>query len=201
MNVIGDIAGHYKTLLALIDKMPEGEVISLGDMVDRGPSSKQVVEWFMKNGKAILGNHEHMLIDYYDGHPKYGSVTWLYNGGTKTINSFEDKKPSDEILNWIKDLPLYLEIDDCLLSHSFVRDSLETNCDLDSNSSIIWNRREPERMQEYKMQIAGHNSQFGLKEWKDSEGVYAMCIDTSRAKVLTGLHLPTMKLYSQKYID
>ena len=41
-NVIADIAGEYQTLLALLKKMTDDEVISLGDMVDRGADSAKV---------------------------------------------------------------------------------------------------------------------------------------------------------------
>lgn len=34
MNIIGDIAGNYKTLQALLKQMPKGDFISLGDMID-----------------------------------------------------------------------------------------------------------------------------------------------------------------------
>ena len=46
--------------------MPEGETISVGDMIDRGPNSKEVVEYFMDptiNSSAIFGNHEHLMVD------------------------------------------------------------------------------------------------------------------------------------------
>lgn len=66
MIIIGDIAGHFKSLEALVAKLPANkELLSLGDMVDRGPDSRKVVDFF-KNHKALLGNHEHMLLDAYD---------------------------------------------------------------------------------------------------------------------------------------
>ena len=64
VNIISDIAGNYKTLMALLEKMPQDEeIISVGDMVDRGPRSKEVIEFFMnnENATAIMGNHEHMM--------------------------------------------------------------------------------------------------------------------------------------------
>jgi hypothetical protein len=36
---------------------------------------------------------------------------------------------------------------------------------------------------------------------KDKYPIYAICVDTSGGKILTGLHLPTMVLYQQNYID
>jgi hypothetical protein len=63
-NIIGDIAGNYKTLMALLKKMPDDEVVSVGDMIDRSSGSADVIRWFMKHGKAIYGNHEDMMLDF-----------------------------------------------------------------------------------------------------------------------------------------
>ena len=212
MNVVSDIAGNFKTLMALIKKMPDDEVLSVGDMVDRGPRSKEVVDWFMKNGKAILGNHEHMMLDFYlHDQSFYGQGLWQYNGGGKTQISYGMKTPTEH-LDWLKTLPLYVEVENCLVAHSFVYSSpyysLKESCKLGTTSrspeldrSIIWNRHDPVRLDEYDMQIAGHNSQFGLKHFSDQFGEFAVGIDTSREKVLTGIHLPSMEIFQQEYID
>lgn len=215
VNIIADIAGQYKALIALTKKMPPGEFISLGDMVDRGPDSARVLEWFMKNGKAILGNHEHMMVDYCRSSGYYDRETWLWNGGTKTLESYDPfrERPArttvpDEVLNWIQKLPLYMEIDGCLISHSFIEPgmTLEESTKFGQNiydvgeSRIIWNRREPVRRPEYRLQICGHNSQWGLRRFSDEQGEFAICLDDSRHRVLTGLHLPTMEIFQQEYI-
>ena len=66
-NIIGDIAGRFDELMLLLAKMPEADkVILVGDMVDRGPKSKEVIEWAMNNPNviAIKGNHEDMMVDF-----------------------------------------------------------------------------------------------------------------------------------------
>jgi serine/threonine protein phosphatase 1 len=65
MNLIGDIQGKYRTLLALLKQMPDDDPVSVGDMIDRGPHSMEVLEFFRNHGKALLGNHEHMMLDYF----------------------------------------------------------------------------------------------------------------------------------------
>lgn len=212
-NIIGDIAGEYKTLMALLNKMPEGEVISVGDMVDRGPDSARVVDWFMRNGRAIMGNHEHMMIDNLTKGYFYSSDIWLYNGGEHTLRSYDYEVPED-VIEWLQNLPLFIEIGDTLISHAFLRPAavddevvLKENCELGASvmdkgeTTILWNRREPVRREKWKLQVCGHNSQFGLREWRDEEGMYAICLDDSRHKKLTGLHLETMTIYQQDYLD
>ena len=205
-NVIGDVAGNYLTLRALLKKMPPGEPISIGDQGDRGPRSKQVFEFFMNNGRAVLGNHCHMMISHYRKNHYYESGIWYYNGGSSTNNSFGGQVP-DQVINWVETLPKYLIIENCLISHAFVNPrftSVQEACDLDSSAytqqgedSIIWNRSKPCRRAEYSLQIAGHNSNFGLKWFED----FAIGIDTSRQKVLTGIHLPSKQIYQQEFID
>ncbi len=78
MIVFGDIAGNYLTfqkLLRIIEKklgksVPSEEeiVISLGDINDRGPKTKEMIQWFIDNAphaRGILGNHEHMMTEEY----------------------------------------------------------------------------------------------------------------------------------------
>ena len=85
MNLIGDIQGNYHTLRALLKQMPDEEPVSVGDMVDRGPRSKEVLEFFRLHGKALLGNHEHMMLDYFKGTEIYMPHIWLLNSGDATL--------------------------------------------------------------------------------------------------------------------
>ena len=45
MNLIGDIHGNYRTFRALLKQMPDEEPVSVGDMIDRGPRSREVLEF------------------------------------------------------------------------------------------------------------------------------------------------------------
>jgi hypothetical protein len=202
-NIIADISGNYAALLRLLAQMPDDETVSLGDMIDRGPDSRAVIEWFMRHGRAVLANHEHMMLDHCRGTGYYTPGTWEINGGDATLASFGGAIP-DEVLAWVERLPLYLEIAGCLVSHSFVHPgyTLEEVCDLGASSHdtrfdrcILWNRDPPKRLRQYRMQLAGHNSQFGLREFSDRKGVFALCLDDSRHDRLTGLHLPSMEIY------
>lgn len=127
--IISDIHGCYKTLLALIDKAklvyPNGELVFLGDLVDRGPMSKEVVEYAISNKiQTCLGNHEHMMVDYYKNQRRgersdYMEDIWLLNGGESTIKSFG--YVSDVIIAWMDRLPLCIvpkDYPNLLLSHT-----------------------------------------------------------------------------------
>jgi hypothetical protein len=224
-NIIGDVAGQYETLLALLDKMPKDATpVSVGDMCDRGPKSKEVLEFFKQNGLAVLGNHDHMMVDYCknNGGTVYRDGVWFWNGGAHTVESFFPGvgglnptygqlarerlyQENKELLDWVEKLPLYLELDGAFISHAIKRPdwSLELTCSITTqhlDDSIIWNRGGPRRMKD-KYQICGHNSQWGLKRFTDKDGQeFAICIDTSRTEVLTGIHWPSGVIYQQEYI-
>ncbi len=61
--VIGDIHGCFTELQELLDKAGVAEdvrIIALGDIVDRGPDSVQVLDFFCNNPTrlSLMGNHE-----------------------------------------------------------------------------------------------------------------------------------------------
>ncbi|HEU5393607.1 MAG TPA: metallophosphoesterase family protein, partial [Candidatus Methylomirabilis sp.] len=71
--VIGDVHGCLTPLQRLLDKIgpgPADELVFIGDYIDRGPQSREVVELVRELPGRItllIGNHEKMLLDYLDG--------------------------------------------------------------------------------------------------------------------------------------
>jgi serine/threonine protein phosphatase 1 len=61
--IIGDIHGCFDELCALFDRVAlsaDDVVVSVGDLVDRGPKPGEVVRWFQDRAGAVvlMGNHE-----------------------------------------------------------------------------------------------------------------------------------------------
>jgi serine/threonine protein phosphatase 1 len=130
--VIGDCHGCYKTLMALITKLPKDVPICItGDLVDRGPKSKEVVQYCIDNNiPVVMGNHENMMI----GGTYEDQDTWFINGGIATVQSYlkediditwmdytglqtlisyvKNTKTYKKHTEWMKKLPLYLEFPD-----------------------------------------------------------------------------------------
>src|SRR3546814_4769251 len=74
--VVGDIHGHFKLLTAALNNLdfnPElDRIFSVGDLIDRGPDSIDILKWLEKPWfHAVRGNHEQMLIDCISG---YGDI-------------------------------------------------------------------------------------------------------------------------------
>jgi len=101
---IGDLHGLYDPLKIVLNYIREeadqgvsvNKVIFLGDYIDCGPSSKEVIDLILQfrqdfDTVSLLGNHEQMLLSYYnraDDYSKVGEVWLLYNGGLQTVRSF-----------------------------------------------------------------------------------------------------------------
>ncbi len=123
--VIGDVHGHYDTLLRLFDAIAPNErdgVYFIGDLIDRGPNSSQVVDFVIKNKyHCLLGNHEQMLLDAVGrgGVSQQLLQSWLYTGGLATLESYHHHIPQEHI-DWMQGLPLYLDLGDVWLVHAGV---------------------------------------------------------------------------------
>src|SRR5262245_48099992 len=96
---IGDIHGEFGKFCHLLDNCTQSandrphRFITLGDYVDRGPDSAQVVDFLSKrqgrelqlpeDQKTLLclkGNHEDMLVGAFDGERDMWEC-WYGNGG------------------------------------------------------------------------------------------------------------------------
>ena len=60
--VIGDVHGHHDGLMTLLEALAPGSddrVYFLGDLIDRGPKSAQVLDFVQQSPyQTLLGNHE-----------------------------------------------------------------------------------------------------------------------------------------------
>jgi serine/threonine protein phosphatase 1 len=71
--VIADLHGRYDLLnlaLTRIEASAPGTVVFLGDYIDRGPASRQIIERLIAgpsvgwNWVTLKGNHEELLVTY-----------------------------------------------------------------------------------------------------------------------------------------
>ena len=82
--VVGDIHGMFPALrellaLARLDETCD-RLFSVGDLIDRGPRSREALEWLAKPWfHAVRGNHEQFLLDSDD--PSTRDLWIRHNGG------------------------------------------------------------------------------------------------------------------------
>lgn len=95
--VTGDIHGCVRTLEASVRKITKRHKISrwyfLGDIIDRGPYSRETVEYLINLDKDIpvrllLGNHEDLMLSYLYDDKRYPLSLWPQNGGGIAIKSY-----------------------------------------------------------------------------------------------------------------
>lgn len=136
---IGDVHGCHRalaTLLGIITVSAADTLVFVGDVVDRGPSTKQVVDELLSlrntcRVAVIMGNHEEMMRGAISGQGLFNA--WLDAGGQATLDSYGgsiENIPPDHIRLLVSAQPFY-ETD----TNIFVHASLETDVSLPNQTS------------------------------------------------------------------
>lgn len=99
--IVGDVHGCFDELEELLEAVklqPEDLLISVGDLVDRGPASLEVVRFFRErpNTLVLMGNHER----------KHARAVFSY---AQEIVRIQLGERYAEIVEWMKTLPYYYE--------------------------------------------------------------------------------------------
>jgi serine/threonine protein phosphatase 1 len=149
---IGDVHGCYDQLLVAVAKIKAHaktdsyRVFFLGDYVDRGPKSREVVnlvhglvtgkdtlgKWF-----ALRGNHEVMMLDALTGHDHLDN--WRLNGGDNTRESYRGREAEMmEHAGWLCSLPTMLPT----VHHCFVHAGVSVRYPLEEQPEdvLLWIR-------------------------------------------------------------
>lgn len=128
-DIIGDIHGCADELWQLLLKMgyqlegagdhlkishPEGrQLVFVGDLVDRGPKTDQVLQivmaaWQQGICLAVMGNHDDKLLRHLQGHK-----VQIAHGLQESLTQIEHFSPEakQKICDFLADLPSYLYLD------------------------------------------------------------------------------------------
>jgi len=203
--IIGDIHGCYAELQDLLAKAAltsDDQIISIGDMVDRGLDSASVIEFFRDtpNADSIMGNHERKHVRWFDDQVEPAASQIITR---KQIT--EDIYP--EVIGFMSDLPHYMDLPDALLVHGFyepgvpLEDQRETVIVGTLSGEDYLRKRFSwpwyERYDGEKPLIMGHRDyteKMQVLNYKDRVwGIDTRCVYGGS---LTGLLLPDFKLIS-----
>jgi serine/threonine protein phosphatase 1 len=161
----------------------------LGDAIDRGEKSIECLDFIMKtkNVHFLIGNHEQMMIDFYNKMDIWGN--WDNNGNEttkrqlKSLNTAERKK----IFAYIKKCPYYMTVNvngkQYFLSHAGL--NVFISLKNQPQSALIWSREDfytNEALEDY-ICIFGHTPTPFIYDsaecsvWFDKEYRDKICID------------------------
>lgn len=192
-NIVADIAGRHDELLELIAIMPPAaRLISVGDVIDRGPKSRQVVEFFMSNPQhtVLQGNHEAMCVEsyYYGQLDSRNAALWLCNGGEATLDSYNQLIPEFH-LQWMRTRPLWVMTPDLFISHAPVNHRQAVPGKYADAPEFTWNRLVWPQRYKGRINVYGHNATTEPTITRDAAGsITGICIDLSKSRRLCGLH-------------
>lgn len=230
MIVVGDIHGCFDTLMALIAKFPEGiPWCSVGDLVDRGPRNRKVVDYMRENKiPCVKGNHELLMYD----RDQEMRQCWMMNGGAQTGREYDtipapawvefpdSIKPQEHFVRdveaferdckYMRDLPLYLEYPEIvredgrhlLVSHTTIADFYEVK-DSIPHIKAVWQRKGVPKDIKGVFNIYGHTPVEKVVMREHYADIDTGCVFDGRygLKYLTALQFPEMIFYTQECID
>jgi serine/threonine protein phosphatase 1 len=183
--IIGDIHGclnALETVSYLADIQPEDTLITLGDVVDRGPDSKGVIDWLIARHEtgptiSLLGNHELLMMRARLS--ENNLIDWTRFGGRETLESYPghsiQKVPMSHWLfldEWCVD---YHEEENWLCVHAGAEPQLPLS--QQSELKLFWEKfiEAPKPHQSGKLLLCGHTAQ---KSGLPLLGNRTICLDT-----------------------
>ncbi|WP_082979844.1 metallophosphoesterase family protein [Labrys sp. WJW] len=170
---IGDIHGRLDLLEPLLTRIERRAsllpglrhiVVSVGDLIDRGPDSAGVIERLMNGVRGcelvvLLGNHEDALLGFLDDKPIgdawrsfFGADAFLQSYGIASRQNYKVEKTPDRLrqdmlaaippahLEFLRALPTSYSIGDYFFAHAGVRPGVPL--DEQDDRDLVWIREE-----------------------------------------------------------
>lgn len=171
LYIIGDVHGRYDLLCLLFDRISKHSatlppaksvhLILLGDLVDRGPASSQVIQFLhslrqkQANITILLGNHEELMLASLGGHGD-ALRAWLALGGDTTLHSYGVDLSDTSIkagtiiekaqaaipahhIEWMRQWPLSAQSGDYFFCHAGIRPGVSLK--RQTPSDLLWIRQ------------------------------------------------------------
>ncbi len=156
---------ELEELIAKLKITPRDKVYFVGDLINKGPQSYEVLTLVRakENFTSIKGNHEHEC---------------LKGGEDKIARVFQRSLPEDS-LKWLENLKHYIVNENFILVHggfdpriALEKNSLETLINVREINGLPWH----DYYLGEKMVIYGHWARQGLKVKKNSIGLDSGCV-------------------------
>ena len=221
--IIGDVHGCFNTLLELIKQFPNKEksqICFVGDVIDRGLFSCDVVELIMQNGyKMVMGNHERRLLsnkfEFLNNKVPFDRSWFFGNGGEATYRSYlgQSVEFKQRHVDFLESRPVYLEFKDyktqngehLVVSHSAVGNMWELRNDKYASEEFkrhLLSGRGDEMQVSGIFNVYGHTPVREVKLYKNSADIDTGCVFNEVGfDKLSALEFPSMKIYTQRNVE
>ena len=151
---MGDVHGQMEKMRAVLKRAGYragiDRLVLLGDYVDRGPCSREVLDFVIRltsdGAVALKGNHEEMMLSAMQGlaEGRYDPAhvkQWFANGGEATLRSYrDDRECLLKHLEFIKTLPVLHETGEYVFVHAGLRPGIPI--EKQKKEDLIWIREE-----------------------------------------------------------
>jgi len=209
---IGDIHGCFDPLKEMVEAeikiRKSDKLILLGDYIDRGYQSKEVIDFILNlqdkgfNIVTLIGNHESMLLDALEN--EHYLSNWILNGAAETLFSFginSLKELQQEYIGFFKSLLFYHSIGQFIFVHAGFNDEISEP--FEDRYQMIWSRRENYSNPVFKEKIIVHGHTpipFARCRYLVQSGSKVINIDTGCVYDEAGGygHLTAVELYTME---
>jgi len=204
---IGDVHGCASELLTLMEQLPitpDTTLLFVGDYIDRGRHSREVVDLILQARPRChvvtpLGNHEAMLLNFLFDRTADTAGLFVFNGGSATLASYADDTGDfsipNEHLDFFKVLQLAHQTEDCFFVHAGAPDVPLEELDSDVHrEELLWSRKFRRSSFEWSKVIVHGHTQVEQVELLP----HRINVDTGCAydNMLSAVELPSLRVTS-----
>lgn len=206
--VVGDIHGCREELEDLLEAadFDDGDaLVSVGDLVAKGPDSRGVLDLFIeRGGRAVRGNHDQHCLRWWDARVSGEPTPRLRPAHQQVVDELEEAH-----WRWLADLPLWLDLEEhhAWVVHAGLVPTLpledQDPVDLMNMRSILDDGTASRSVEEGtpwvdhwpgpRLVVFGHDAVRGLQQRPHAIGLDTGCV---YGGWLTGLWLPDRDLVS-----
>ena len=198
--IFGDIHSCYDEWRELLDKVsasPADRLISVGDLISKGPYTKKTLDLAMSlpHLQCVMGNHDLYILN-----------RWMNDDLGNLLKDYQRSaimelgQDLDKYMKYIATWPFFLDLEECIVVHAGLRPGI--TLEKQAQKDLVHLRTvEPENKPWYefytgeKLVVHGHWAKQGLVVRPNVIGLDTGCV---YGKELTALILPERKIVSVK---
>lgn len=205
---IGDIHGCAAELRLLLNKLPitpHSTVVFLGDYIDRGHQSREVIDTILElrhhcQVVTLMGNHEAVFLEYLRDPASEVAGMFIYNGGSATLASYSDRQGNvsmpKEHRDFFLNLDLYWRWENYMFVHAGVPDIPYVDFErVGYHEDLLWRRStgEPRQHAWPFCVVHGHTPQRRVTVSDEDINLDTGCVYN---RILTAMEFPSRQVYS-----